>query len=169
MSSLALRALTPRSGAALAVLAALTAAAVLLVSGCSKSGSAAPETNPSITFGAQAGTAPGLAGNGMPGMTMPAPGATASTSGPAAPVSGPSVSIDNFAFVPVTVTVPVGATVTWTNTDGEPHTVVADDGSFHSPGMDTGGTFSYTFATAGSYDYICSIHPFMHGTVVVTK
>jgi plastocyanin len=65
--------------------------------------------------------------------------------------------------------VPVGATVTWTNHDGEPHTIAASDGSFHSPGLDTNATYSYTFPTAGTFDYICSIHPFMHGTVVVTK
>jgi plastocyanin len=34
--------------------------------------------------------------------------------------------------------------------------------------MDTGATYSFSFTKAGNYDYICSIHPFMHGTVVVT-
>ena len=83
--------------------------------------------------------------------------------------AGDAVSISNFAFAPATLTVPVGATVTWTNHDEEPHTVVASDGSFHSPGLGTDATYSYTFPTAGTFDYICSIHPFMHGTVVVTK
>ena len=86
-----------------------------------------------------------------------------------APTAGDAISINNFAFVPATLTVPPGATVTWTNQDQEPHTVVANDGSFHSPGLGTGATYSYTFPTVGSFDYICSIHPFMHGTVVVTK
>ncbi len=63
----------------------------------------------------------------------------------------------------------MGDTVTWTNHDEEPHTVAAGDGSFHSPGMNSGATHSFTFAKSGSYDYICSIHPFMHGTVVVTS
>ena len=80
------------------------------------------------------------------------------------------VNIDNFAFAPATLTVAAGNTVTWTNKDEEPHTVVASDGSFHSPGMGTAGhLFTYTFPTAGTFDYICSIHPFMHGTVVVTQ
>ena len=39
----------------------------------------------------------------------------------------------------------------------------------HSPGMGTGATYSFTFANPGTFDYMCSIHPFMHGTVVVTK
>jgi plastocyanin len=46
--------------------------------------------------------------------------------------------------------------------------VVANDNSFHSPGLGSNATYSYTFTTAGSFGYICSIHPFMHGTVVVT-
>jgi len=79
------------------------------------------------------------------------------------------VSISDFKFNPATLTVPVGTTVTWTNQDEEPHTLAAKDGSFHSPGIDTHGTYSFTFSTPGSYDYICSIHPFMTGTVVVTK
>ena len=52
-------------------------------------------------------------------------------------MAGNAVSIDNFAFAPATLTVPAGSTVTWTNQDEEPHTVVANDGSFHSPGMGT--------------------------------
>jgi plastocyanin len=87
---------------------------------------------------------------------------------PASAAANP-VSITNFAFAPATLTVPVGGTVTWTNRDEEPHTVVAGDGSFHSPGLGTNASYSYTFPTAGSFDYVCSIHPFMHGTVVVTK
>ena len=46
--------------------------------------------------------------------------------------------------------------------------VAATDGSFHSPGLGTGATYSHTFPTAGKFDYVCSIHPMMHGTVVVT-
>ncbi|WP_371872480.1 cupredoxin domain-containing protein [Mycobacterium paragordonae] len=100
--------------------------------------------------------------------SMPAsPGGTASQS-VTAPVGGDQVSIDNFAFAPATLTVRAGGTVTWTNRDEEPHTVAASDGSFHSPGMGTGATFSRTFATPGTFEYVCSIHPMMRGTVVVT-
>ncbi|WP_369805125.1 cupredoxin family copper-binding protein [Mycobacterium sp. IS-836] len=109
----------------------------------------------------------------MPGMSgMPpasaAPTGSASATGSPAAAAGDEVSIDNFAFAPATLTVKVGSTVTWTNRDEEPHTVAASDGSFHSPGMGTGATFSHTFPTAGKFDYVCSIHPMMHGTVVVT-
>ncbi|WP_319943336.1 cupredoxin domain-containing protein [Nocardia aurantia] len=78
------------------------------------------------------------------------------------------MTIDNFAFAPAALTVRVGSTVTWTNRDEEPHTVVSADGTLHSPGMGTGATYSFTFTKAGTVDYVCSIHPFMHGTVVVT-
>jgi plastocyanin len=104
-------------------------------------------------------------GSGTPSMSMPSMSVTA----PAAPVSGDRVNIDNFAFVPATLTIRAGSTVTWTNHDEEPHTVAASDGSFHSPGMGTGATFSHTFSAAGTFDYVCSIHPMMHGSVVVTQ
>jgi plastocyanin len=78
-----------------------------------------------------------------------------------------SVKIDNFVFGPETLTVPVGATVTWTNVDDIPHTAVSTDGLFKSKVMDTDEKFSYTFAKAGTYPYYCTIHPKMTGKVVV--
>jgi plastocyanin len=84
---------------------------------------------------------------------------------PAAPDS--SVTIDNFSFSPQTLTVPVGATVTWTNRDDIPHTVVSNDGVFKSKTRDTDEKFSFTFTKAGTYPYFCSIHPKMTGKIVV--
>jgi plastocyanin len=77
------------------------------------------------------------------------------------------VKIDNFSFGPQTVTVPVGATVTWTNQDDIPHTVVSTDGVFKSKVRDTDERFSYTFTKPGTYSYFCSVHPKMTGQVVV--
>ena len=77
------------------------------------------------------------------------------------------VNIDNFVFGPQAITVPVGATVTWTNKDDIPHTTVSTDGVFKSKVMDTDEKFSYTFTKAGTYPYYCSIHPKMTGKVVV--
>ena len=77
------------------------------------------------------------------------------------------VKIDNFSFGPQTVTVPVGATVTWINRDDIPHTVVSTEGLFNSKVRDTDEKFSYTFAKAGTYPYYCSVHPKMTGKVVV--
>jgi plastocyanin len=78
-----------------------------------------------------------------------------------------AVKIDNFSFTPVTVTVSVGTTVTWTNADDIPHTVVSDDKSFKSKALDTDERFSYSFTKPGTYSYFCSIHPKMTAKVVV--
>jgi plastocyanin len=77
------------------------------------------------------------------------------------------VKIDNFSFGPGTLTVPAGTTVTWTNRDDIPHTVVSDDKVFKSKVLDTDEKFSYTFTKPGTYGYFCSIHPKMTGQVVV--
>src|SRR5271154_5026962 len=77
------------------------------------------------------------------------------------------VKIDNFKFGPEALTVPVGTTVTWTNRDDIPHTVVSTDGVSKSKVLDTDEKFSFTFAKAGTFDYFCSIHPKMVGKVVV--
>jgi plastocyanin len=78
-----------------------------------------------------------------------------------------AVKIDNFVFGPQTLTVPVGTTVTWTNSDDIPHTSVSTDGVFKSKVLDTDEKFSYTFTKAGTYPYYCTIHPKMTGKVVV--
>jgi plastocyanin len=77
------------------------------------------------------------------------------------------VKIDNFSFGPAALTVPVGTTVTWTNRDDIPHTVVSTDGIFKSKVLDTDEKFTYTFSKAGTYPYFCSIHPKMTGKVIV--
>ena len=77
------------------------------------------------------------------------------------------VKIDNFSFGPATLNVPVGTTVTWTNRDDIPHTVVSTDGVFKSKVLDTDEKFSFTFSKAGTYPYFCSIHPKMTGKVMV--
>jgi plastocyanin len=78
-----------------------------------------------------------------------------------------AVKIDNFVFGPQTLTIPVGTTVTWTNSDDIPHTSVSTEGVFKSKVLDTDEKFSYTFTKAGTYPYYCTIHPKMTGKVVV--
>jgi plastocyanin len=79
------------------------------------------------------------------------------------------VKIDNFSFGPAALTVPVGTTVTWTNRDDIPHTVVSTDDpkTFKSKVLDTDEKFAFTFSKAGTYPYFCSIHPKMTGKVIV--
>jgi plastocyanin len=83
------------------------------------------------------------------------------------PEASAEVKIDNFVFGPQTITVPVGATVTWTNKDDIPHTTASTDGVFKSKVMDTDEKFSFKFTKAGTYSYYCTIHPKMTGKVVV--
>ena len=87
----------------------------------------------------------------------------------AGPTKAPTaeVKIDNFSFGPVLLTIAPGTTVTWTNRDDIPHTVVADGKAFKSKVLDTDETLSYTFDKPGTYAYFCSIHPHMTGKVVV--
>ena len=147
--------------------AAVAAAAALLLSGCSGS-SHSSQSSPSFNFGTGTAT-PGMAGMGTAAAPAQSPADVASPPEAPPPQPGNAITITNFKFNPTILTVPAGTTVTWTNQDEEPHTIAAKDGSFRSPGLDTKGTYSFTFAKAGSYDYLCSIHPFMTGTVVVTQ
>jgi amicyanin len=77
------------------------------------------------------------------------------------------VSINDVAFDPTLLTVKAGTTLVWTNNEMVAHTVTFTDVA-NSPILNRGDTFSRTFTAPGTYSYICSIHPFMHGTVVVT-
>ncbi|MFL6830600.1 MAG: cupredoxin family copper-binding protein [Sphingomicrobium sp.] len=93
---------------------------------------------------------------------------TVATMTKAAPApSAASVQIDNFTFKSPTITVKPGTTVTWTNGDDIPHTIVATAGAFKSKVLDTGDRFTFTFAKAGQFEYFCSLHPHMTGKVIV--
>jgi len=94
-------------------------------------------------------------------------GSASVTANDQAAAANAEVKIDNFSFGPETLTVRVGTTVTWTNRDDIPHTVVSTDGVFKSKVRDTDEKFSYTFAQVGTYPYYCSVHPKMTGKVVV--
>ena len=92
---------------------------------------------------------------------------TVATMTHAAAPAAAAVQIDNFTFNAMTVTVKPGTTVTWTNQDDIPHTVVSKTGVFKSKVLDTGDKFSFTFARAGQFGYYCSLHPHMTGTIIV--
>ena len=100
--------------------------------------------------------------------TVPALRASTVSAGQAAqPAKTVAIDIDNFKFGVVSLEIAAGTTVTWTNRDDVPHTVVSVKKLFKSPALDTGEHFSYTFADAGTFDYYCSVHPRMTGTIVV--
>lgn len=82
-----------------------------------------------------------------------------------APIQTNTVEIIGFEFNPEIITVSKGTTVTWTNRDIAVHTVTGT--GFDSGNLQQGETFSYTFNEAGLFNYICTIHPYMKGKVIV--
>ena len=78
-----------------------------------------------------------------------------------------AVAIQNYVFTPSTLTIQKGANVTWTNYDSVQHHVVSDSSAFSSPLLNKGDTYTHQFNNTGSFSYICSIHPYMKGTIVV--
>ncbi len=79
----------------------------------------------------------------------------------------PSDTISDYQFSPASLTVNAGDTVTWTNAGPTEHTATARNGSFDTGLLKKGQSASHTFTQPGTYAYICTIHPFMHGTIVV--
>jgi amicyanin len=103
----------------------------------------------------------------------PPPSGAAASEGPPtdAPVGAAeaTVSIDQFAFSPKELVVTAGATVTWVNAEDFPHTVTsaAAPPLFDSKTLDKDDKFSFQFKTPGTYDYLCKLHPYMTGKVIV--
>jgi plastocyanin len=95
-----------------------------------------------------------------------------STAAPAASSSassgGVTIKAAGFAFAPKSVTVKKGEKVTWTNSDPAPHNVTSDDGTIKSQDFSKGQSFTYTATKPGTFAYICTIHPQMKATLIVT-
>jgi len=106
----------------------------------------------------------------MPAGQMAQVGSASSTQGsPAVSAGAVQVGIVNFKFTPDSLTIKMGTTVNWTNHDDIAHTVSFTGSGVHSDVRARNGAYSHTFGAPGTYAYICSIHPFMHGTVIVTS
>lgn len=78
-----------------------------------------------------------------------------------------AVTIKNFMFSPMTMTIKAGTTITWKNLDGEPHIVVDEAGRFRSAALDQDDTYRYKFDKPGVYKVFCAIHPNMKETITV--
>ncbi len=98
---------------------------------------------------------------------------TAATPEPQPAPAGGAVAADivDNRFAPPRLTVPVGATVTWSNRGANAHTVTALDGSWDSGTLLSGDQFSHTFTEPGTYPFFCRQHWFqgMRGTIVVVE
>lgn len=122
--------------------------AALVLAACSSSGSATSTT-----------------------ATTAAPSSSTASSGGASSgaTAAHTISIQNFAFSPSTITVAPGATVTVTNHDQVAHTITSAKGGFNTGDIAAGQSKTFTAPnTPGSYSYICSIHQYMTGTLVVS-
>ncbi|MFF1419556.1 cupredoxin domain-containing protein [Streptomyces sp. NPDC058280] len=98
-------------------------------------------------------------GSSSPASTTPAPSAGGKV----------EITIDNFTFMPAALTVAPGTKVTVTNKDSVTHTLTAVTGrAFNTGDIAAGKTATFTApARAGTYSYMCTIHPFMKGTLTV--
>jgi plastocyanin len=84
-----------------------------------------------------------------------------------------TVVLKNISFNPTRVVVRRGGTVKWEWRDGTgvaavPHTLTSVGRThFRGQGPRTSGNYSVRFTHPGTYQYICQIHPGMHGEIVV--
>jgi plastocyanin len=77
------------------------------------------------------------------------------------------VTVNGMSYSPARMTISVGETVTWKNTDERDHSIKAEDSSFDSGTIRSGGTFRHRFTRAGTYNYACAFHPREKGVIVV--
>ncbi|HYW53699.1 MAG TPA: cupredoxin domain-containing protein [Dongiaceae bacterium] len=82
-------------------------------------------------------------------------------------VTGTVVHIRDDAFVPASLSIKPGDKVTFVNDDDDAHTATADDASWDSEGLNQGQKWTHVFTKAGKVAYHCTVHPMMHGTIVV--
>ena len=117
-----------------------------------------------------------ISGNMTGNTTTMSGNATGASGGDSVTISPGSSSPSNGKFfVPDTLTVSKGTTVSWTNGDSTLHTVTsgsAEAGNsgteFDSSYLAAGKTFQHQFSSSGTFDYYCTLHPYMKGKVVVT-
>ncbi len=94
----------------------------------------------------------------------------ADPAGGAAGATGTAIEVKDFAFNPKMATVKAGTKVTWTFKDDAAHNVAPEGAPelTKSPDLKSGGTFDFTFTKPGLVKYICGIHEYMTGSVMVT-
>jgi plastocyanin len=137
----------------------------LALSACGESASVAPATSAPTTAST---TVPVVTPTPSQATPTPEPQTpTPTTSGK--PVSSATISITGsngqYAFSPQTITVSVGATVSWKNTTSAPHSISAL--IFGGGPIPQGGVFSHTYTQAGTFEFWDAYHPSVKGTVIV--
>jgi plastocyanin len=108
-------------------------------------------------------------GSGSPGSGSAASTSTPNAASGSSATKTSSITISNFMFSPMSATVAPGATVTVTNKDSVTHTLTATNGTFDTGNIGAGQSKTFTAPTKpGKYSYICNIHQYMMGTIVVS-
>jgi plastocyanin len=110
-----------------------------------------------------------LAASGCSGVNAPANPTTPATTSDVAATAAAVVNIANSKYQPKNFRTKVGVSVKFLNKDFEGHTVTADDLSYTSPPLSHNKFWRHTFTKPGRYPYHCKIHPYMTGTVIVTR
>lgn len=139
-----------------AVLPALAIAVALCLAAC---GDEDADTNGGAGEGSAAQSAETQTETAEGEANAPAPSGDA--------VRSVEVEMDDFEFVPATVTIEAGGKVIWKNRDSAEHTATLDDGSFDSGPLAEDKLKSQSFKEPGTYAYHCELHPEMTGTVEV--
>lgn len=86
--------------------------------------------------------------------------------------SRPGCEIKDSCYIPSTLTIRVGESVSWQNQDVAYHTVTSGlydnpDGLFNSGHLEPNQSFSITFDKKGIFNYYCALHPWMKGKIIV--
>ena len=76
------------------------------------------------------------------------------------------VNVVDFGYMPSVTRIHVGQTVVWQNGGRELHDVTGED-DWHSGPIEAPSEYRHTFGFEGTYAYRCSVHPDMHGTIIV--
>src|SRR5690348_2625987 len=117
--------------------------------------------------------------NAMPAHNLASAGPATADAGPrlSVPASSPlgvigpleeaRIRIEDGGFNPPRLTIPVGATVTWTNVGRAANTVTSATRVFASTTIETNRSYSYRFNTPGTYEYFSAAHPHLTAQIVV--
>jgi plastocyanin len=80
-----------------------------------------------------------------------------------------TVTITKAGFVPSTVQITPGESITWTNSDTADHQVISDKASLASPILHTGQTYTFAFGTAGNFAIKDAIDKHFKAATVIVK
>lgn len=162
----------PRTARILGFGLALPAAALGLAACSAKSTPPGPQTAPAASSSSTSTTTPPSSSTSSSSSyaaatSTTAPAASTATTKGTATSKADTIVIQNYAFNPKTLRVAPGTKVTVFNKDQVTHTAT-DQGVFDTSLIPGGTSKTFTAPTKpGTYNYICTVHAFMHGVLIV--